>query len=142
MSTENRRKYFAIFFVFVILAIPFAMIYYVSTDTYKERYRNWRKRSDEINRTVRSTVSSDQVVLSKDEKIKVGRTYLEFTGFEDRTIFLNLYLLDLDSQQAYPKKFSKKEAKKGITIGGNKFKLIAVNKRFLSLKLLNPPQKK
>ena len=130
MSSENRRKYFAIFFVLVILAIPFAMIYYVSTDTYKERYRNWRKRSDEINRTVRSTVSADQVVLSKDEKLKVGRTYLEFKGFEKKTIFLNLYLLDLDPQQAYPKTFSKKEAKKGITIGGNKFELIAVNKHF------------
>jgi len=140
MSSDNRRKFLAIFFVLVILAIPFAMIYYVSTDTYKERYRNWRKRSDEINRTVHSTLKADQVVLSKDEKLKVGRTCLEFKGLEKKTIFLNLYLLDLDSQQAYPKTFLKKEAKKGITIGGNKYKLIAVNKRFLSLKLLNSSQ--
>ncbi|MBT8333551.1 MAG: hypothetical protein KJP19_03895 [Deltaproteobacteria bacterium] len=140
MSSENRRKYWAIFFVLVTLAIPFVMIYYVSTDTYKDRYREWRKRSDEINRTVRSSVNADQVVLAKDEKLKVGRTYLEFKGFEKKTIFLNLYLIDLDSLQAYPKTFLKKEAKRGITLGGNKYKLLAVNKRFLSLKLLNSTQ--
>ncbi len=53
-SSTSRRKTIAALFLVLILAIPFAMVYYESTDSYKARYQQWHKLADEAGRPIRS----------------------------------------------------------------------------------------
>jgi hypothetical protein len=140
MSSSTRKKTFAFIFIALTLAIPFGMIYYVSTDYYKERYQKWRRDSDQAGRAIHSSIKADQIVLTKNEKLVVKRTCLVFKGLDKKIILLDLYLLDLDPEQPYPVRIAKRDAKKEMRIGGNRFKLISVNNRYLSLKLLGSPQ--
>ncbi len=137
MSPSKRNKAFALFFIFLTLAIPFAMIYYLSTDYYKERYQKLRKNPNEASREIRSRIPADRLVLKKNEKLLVKRTCLVFKGVEKKAILLDLYLLDLDPEQPYLIKLSTQDADKELIIGGNKFKLISVNNQYLNLQLLS-----
>lgn len=140
MSSSNRKKWFAIFFIIVTLAIPFVMIYYVSTDTYKERYQKWRKASDEAGRTIQSKIAAGQMILTRDQRLEYRRTALVYKGTERKNILIDLYLLDFDPQQAYQLKVLKRDAKQGVDLGGNYYELISVNKKYLSLKIVNTTQ--
>lgn len=140
MSSSTRKKAFALFFIILTLAIPFAIIYYLSTDYYKERYQQWRKNSDESGREIRSTITADRIILKKNEKLVVGRTCLVFKGLEKKVILVDLYLLDLDPEQPYLIKLPRRDTDKDLIIGGNTFKLVSVNNQYLNLQLVHSPQ--
>ena len=136
-SSTNRRKTLAGLFLVVTMAIPFVMVYYVSTDSYKARYQQWRK-TNEIPNTRQSQAiqNSDQFILTKNQKLEINKIGLEYKGIANKQLLINLYLLDFDPKQPYPIKVSKKEAKKGFTIGDHRFKMLSGNDRFINLKLL------
>ena len=50
-------------------------------------------------------------------------------GVEHKTVVLDLYLLDMDREQAYEKRFPKKEAKKEMKLGRDIYRLLSVNDR-------------
>jgi len=53
---------------------------------------------------------------------------------EKGAILLDLYLLDLDSQYPYPKRIPKSAARKGFRLGPNRYQLLTVNRKALTLK--------
>ena len=136
-SSTNRRKTLAGLFLVMTMAIPFAMVYYVSTDSYKARYQQWRK-SNEIPNTGQSQAikHTDQFILTKNHKLELDKIALEYQGIENKQLLINLYLLDFDPKQPYPVKIPKKEAKKEFTIADHRFKMLSGNDRFINLKLL------
>lgn len=79
----------------------------------------------------------DQVVLPKNEKFMIGRNCLVYKGVDKKTVVLDLYLLDMDSEQAYEKRFPKKEAKEEMQMGGDIYRLLSVNDRFMTLKIVH-----
>ncbi len=85
---------------------------------------------------VPSIGKADQLVLSKKEKYVIGRNALMYKGLDKNTLVLNLYLLDMDPEQAYEKRFSKKEAKEEMVLGGDRYRLLSVNDRYLTLKIV------
>ena len=136
-SSTNRRKTLAGLFLIMTMAIPFAMVYYVSTDTYKARYQQWRK-NNEIPNTRKSQAiqNTDQFILTKNQKLEINKIGLEYKGVENKHFLIDLYLLDFDPKQPYPIKIPKKDAKKGFTIADHRFKMLSGNDRFINLKLL------
>jgi hypothetical protein len=86
--------------------------------------------------TIQSTGATDQVVLPKNEKFVIGRNCLVYKGVEKKTLILDLYLLDMDPEQAYEKRFPKKEAKEEMRLGGDTYRLLSVNDRYMTLKIL------
>jgi hypothetical protein len=56
-------------------------------------------------------------VLKKNERFVIGRNCLVFKGVDRKMILIDLYLLDMDSEQPYRKRFLKKEAKKEFLLG-------------------------
>ena len=71
----------------------------------------------------------------------MGRNGLVFKGIDKDIVILNLYLLDMDSEQAYEKRFLKKDAKKEMVLGGAKYRLLSVNDKFLTLKIISESSK-
>ena len=137
MFSSTRKKAFALFLIFLTVAVPFAIIYYLSTDYYNQSYQKLRKNPNDAGREIRSARTTDRIVLKRNEKMVVKRTCLVFKGVEKKVILLDLYLLDLDPEQPYLITLSRHDADKELTIGGNKFKLISVNNQYLNLKLLS-----
>ncbi len=137
MSAQPNRKLSATLLLLLILAIPFVLIYYLSTDFYKRRAEQWQQTPAATSQVTRTRVNSEQVVLKKDEKVAVGRTSLVFKGIEKKKIQIDLYLLDLDPEESYRLQFSKKEAKKEFSIGDHKYRLLSANERFVNLKIVS-----
>lgn len=137
MSAQPNRKLSATLLLLLILAIPFVLIYYLSTDFYKRRAEQWQPNNPPAatGQAYRSRVDSEQVILQKDERMDLGKTSLVFRGMENRMIQIDMYLLDLDPDESFRLKFSKKEAKKEISIGDNKYQLVSVNDRYINLKI-------
>jgi len=79
----------------------------------------------------------DRVVLARNEKFVIGRNCLVYKGVENKNVVLDLYLLDMDPEQAYEKRFPKKEAKKEMMLGGDNYRLLSANDRYLSLKIVH-----
>lgn len=139
-SGSNRKALASAFLVITLVAIPFAMVYYTSTDAYKARYQQWRKNNEQAAMPPQAKQNIEQFILSKDEKLDFQKISLEFKGVEEKAYLLNLYLLDFDRQQPFPMQISKKESKKPITFGGHQFKIVTGNDRFLKLKLIDSYQ--
>lgn len=116
------------------------MLYYFSGEPF-QGYNQIAERSTKSARMpIQSTLSDNKILLIKNEKLVIGRTGLEFKGLEKKTILIDLYLLDMDNEQPYPKKFSIKQAKKEIRLSKYRYRLNSVNKKFLKLELLSPLQ--
>lgn len=136
-SSGRRRTLGAMFLVFTLVGIPFAMVYYTSTDFYKARYQQWRKSNEEASRPTPARQNTDQFILTRDEKLKVNKICLEYKGVQEKKFLFNLYLLDFDPKQPFPVLVSKKEAKQSFTVAGHQFKMLSGNDRFINLKLLH-----
>ena len=68
---------------------------------------------------------------------KIG---IEFKGIQDKNFLLNLYLLDFDREQSFPKQVPKKEIRESITFGGTQFTILSGNDRAITVKLLDSTQ--
>jgi hypothetical protein len=137
MPSSDEKSWFVPLIVITFLAIVVGVLYYISTDFYKQQHSMGRKEFDYGGRPVQSTATTDQVILTKNEKFVIGRTCLVFRGVEKKRILVDLYLLDLDPQQAYEKRISKKDAKKELLLGEGRYRLISINDQHLILKILH-----
>jgi hypothetical protein len=141
LSSQGRKKILALLFVVLVLAIPFGMVYYVSTDFYQNRFQEWRKRNEIIPaQTPRTEVKDGQIILLKDKKQQVGKMALVFKDYRKKSIFLDIYLLDLDPQQPYPLEIKKQGSKQELLLGEHYYQIVSVNNRYLNIKPLDTYQ--
>lgn len=139
MADSDKKSKIKVIGIITILVVSFLSIYYVSTESYQKRFQAARlERVAAINKTEYQAKKSkgDRIVLKKGERQNVGRTSLVFLGLQDSNIMVDLYLHDLDPKQRYLKKVSKDVAEDGFELGGIKYRLMTVNNRYLTLRLL------
>jgi len=134
MPLPNKKGWLAILFIFFCLAVPFGITYYVSTPTSKARFEEWRARGSAANVPAKSQISAQQLLLVKNDRVMVKNTCLVFKGLEKDQVVLDLYLLDLDPEVAYPQRFSSET--KAIRLGDVMYKVKSVNGTALTLKFL------
>ncbi len=139
MSSSRNNNWFTLFLFFLILALVVGGMYYTSSDNFKNIKPVDRKEFDFSGRPVQPMSHPGQFILVKDKKYTVGRSSFIYKGIESNTIIIDHYLLDLDTEQAYEKRFLKKEAKKEMLLGEGKYQLYSVNKNFLILKTAQEP---
>ncbi len=133
MLSSEKNTWIAPLFIGTLLVILLCVLY-VSTDFINQDTSRVRKEFDYAGRAVQPIVNKDQVILKKNERIDVGRYGLVFKGVNKKTILINLYLLDMDPEQPYEKRFLKKDAKKEMKFGQDKYRLLSVNSNHLILK--------
>ena len=138
MTSSEKKTWATPVFITVVIASSFLLLYYSSNYYSEQPGQQTRTAVDYDGRPVKSIAKPGQVILPKNETIVVGKNGLVFKGVEKSEVLLDLYLLEMDPEQAYRKRFSKKEAKNEMILGGQRYRLLSVNNRYLSLKLIHP----
>jgi hypothetical protein len=136
MALPNKKGWLAILFVFFCLAVPFGLTYYVSTPTSKQRFEVWHDRETAVNVKAESRISEKQVVLIKNDRVTVKNTGLVFKGLENGQVVLDLYLLELDPEYAYPQRFSKETNGPAIRLGEVTYAVKSVSNASLTLTIV------
>ncbi|WP_022665499.1 hypothetical protein [Desulfospira joergensenii] len=151
MHSQNRNnRRFGLFFLFIVLAIPSVLAYYVSTPYHQEYFKEFvQERARRFGHNMMGDqgtkyeyapdlpiVSKERVLLAKDNKIIIDRTCIVFKNLKKDMVEIDLYLLELDPDVPYSLTFLKKDMNKGIRLGNNRFRLISVNEKKLKLKRL------
>ncbi len=138
MSLPNKKGWLAILFIIFCLAIPFGITYYVSMPASQARYEGWRTRGRGIAANVKLTsrVSAKQLLLVKNDRVKIKNTCLVFRGLEKGEVMLDLYLLELDPGYAYPQRFSRDNNGDAIRLGDVTYTVASANNYSLTLKVL------
>jgi len=137
MPPSEEKNWIVPLFCIIFLVIVAGVLYYISTDYYKQRFPQGREEFDYGGRPVQSTATTDQVLLTKNEKLVIGHNCLVFRGVKKKMITVDLYLLELDPEQPYEKRFSKKAAKKEMLLGEGRYRLVSVNNQHLILKTIH-----
>ncbi len=84
-----------------------------------------------------SKIFNSRIVLRKDKSIVVNKSRLVFKGVKDQMVHLDVYLLELDPEYAYPHYISKSDVHKNIRLGNSTFQLLKVGKRTLQLNIVD-----
>ena len=138
MISSEKNNWFTPVLIVTLLIIVFCALY-VSSYFTKQNGVNVRNEFDYAGRPVQAVVKTDQAVLKKDEKFVIGRNCLVFKGVDRKVILIDLYLLDMDSEQPYRKRFLKKEAKKEFLLGQGTYRLLSASDNALILKIVDNP---
>jgi len=137
ISSEN-RNWLTPILIITLIAIVLGVVYFASNDFSKQTPQASGE-FDFSGRPTQTMATPNQIILTKNEKLDIGRNCLVFKGLDKNVVIIDLYLLDMDSEQAYQKRFLKKEAKKKLSLGEGKYRLLSVNDRYLTLKIINEP---
>ncbi|MCG8619789.1 MAG: hypothetical protein MI802_26505 [Desulfobacterales bacterium] len=144
MAMPNKKAWLAVLFIVACLAIPFGITYYVSTETFKQRYAKWqgtRPQAPEGATLEGSRIFDGQVMLVKGERIRVHNTSLIFQGIDKDHVVVDLFLEELDHDRAYPQRFPKNiPDTRVIRLGEVGYTLKSVSKNTLVLNILHTPE--
>lgn len=138
ISSENKNWTTPILII-TIVTIMFGMLYFSSSYFSNQATTPARQEFDYSGRPTQYMATPNQIVLKKNEKLVVDRNGLVFRGVDKKMIIVDLYLLDMDPEQAYKKRFLKKDAKKEMVLGKGRYRLLSVNNKNLILKIINEP---
>ncbi len=135
-STDGRKTLASLFLILALGLIPFGILYYTLSEKSDARFQQWRENRRQEIQPVQSIKSTNEFILTKDEKLELDEICIEFKGVQNRNFLFNLYLLDFDRQQSFPKQVPKKDIRETITFGGTQFTILSGNDRLIKLKLL------
>ena len=139
-STGDKRPLVSLLLILALGLIPFGILYYTLGDKSDARYQQWRESRRQAAEPVPLIKSTDQFILTKDEKLELNKIGIEFKGVENKNFLLNLYLLDFDRQQSFPVQVPKKDIRESITFGGTQFTILSGNDRTIKVKLIDSYQ--
>lgn len=137
MALTRRQKMVSSFFLAIALATFASLIYGAFTGNHDARIREYRRRAEAAQPPRKSMVAADRVILMRGEAVTVGRTRLVYQGVQDDAVRMDLYLLDLDAKYPYPKQIPKSAAREGFRLGSGRYQLVTVNRKVLTLKILD-----
>ena len=84
-----------------------------------------------------SRIFDQRIVLRKDKSITVNRSRLVFKGVKDDLIHMDVFLLELDPDYAYPHYISQSDTKKLIRLGDSTFQVLKISRGALQLKIVD-----
>jgi hypothetical protein len=137
MISSEKNTWSTPLLITVLIVCVLGTLYFISSYLSNQQAVLARRDLRHTSAPPRSMATLDQVVLPKNEKFVIGRNCLVYKGVEQKTVVLDLYLLDMDREQAYEKRFPKKEAKKEMKLGRDIYRLLSVNDRYMTLKIVH-----
>lgn len=134
MPVSNKTRSLAPFFVFLLIVIPlFAGLYFLEPPS-NNVYQGVRERNAPVSYAPTTGIAGDRVTLMRGEAVVINRHRLVYRGITDQGIRIDLFLLELDPDYAYPQVLTKKQAKAGFRMADTRFTLQSVNRNRLKLK--------
>ena len=127
----------SILIILFLISIPGFYVYYFQDWRTNEFSQDVAQRKAIPEFQEESRIYNERVVLRKDKSFTFNNSRLVFKGLKDKMIHLDVFLLDLDPEYAYPHYISKADATAGVRLGDSKFQLLKVNKKILQLKIFD-----
>ncbi|MEE4365249.1 MAG: hypothetical protein V2J08_15025 [Desulfotignum sp.] len=137
MAKTHPKRWLALLFIALCLAIPFGIIYYISTQNFQEHHENSQPASEFARAESVSRAADDRLVLTLGERVAVANTALVYKGLVSGQICLDLYLLDLDSEHPYQQRFSADTGDVPIRMGDITYSVVSANDQVVVLKILH-----
>ena len=137
MAKTHPKRWLAVLFIALCLAIPFGIIYYVSTPGFQERYENWQQPVESVPAEPESPAVDDRVVLAIGDRVEVADTALVYKGLVSGQICLDLYLLDLDSEHPYQQRFPVDMEQETVRMGDITYSVVSANNKVVVLQILH-----
>ena len=141
MTSSENTNWSTPVLIIAMITIVGGILYFFSDNFSRQPGSRTSQEFDYSGRPVQQMVTPNQIMLIKDEKYSFGKNSLVFKEIDKNFIVIHLYLLDMDAEQAYEKRFLKKDAKKEMVLGGVKYRLLSVNDKFLTLKIISESSK-
>jgi hypothetical protein len=136
LSLKLPRGSKCLFLLLALGLIPFGILYCTLSEDSDARFQKWRENRRQEVQPVKSIKSTDQFILTKDEKLELNKIGIEYNGVQNKNFLFKLYLLDFDRQQSFPMQVPKKDIRESITFGGTQFTILSGNDRTIKLKLI------
>ncbi len=136
MQLSESQNWTTRILLIAIVAIVLGVIYYSYSDSSSRVSVQERKEFDYGGRPTQPVNMPNQIILTRDQKFIIGRNCLVYKGVEKKTLFMDLYLLDMDSEQSYEKRYLLKDAKKKMELGDGEYRFVSANSRKLVLENL------
>jgi len=137
MSPHGRRQFIGYILIFFTVLLPVLVTYSLSFSTSREHTLDEVNVNNTASHTSLSSISNGDIFLVKNNKLEIGKTCLDFKGLNKKSILVDLYLLDLDDEQPYTQKISRKKVGKEIRLGDHTYKVVVAKDRYLKLKIIN-----
>jgi hypothetical protein len=136
-SSGGSKTLASLFLLLALGLIPFGILYCTLSEDSDARFQKWRENRRQEVQPVKSIKSTDQFILTKDEKLELNKIGIEYNGVQNKNFLFKLYLLDFDRQQSFPMQVPKKDIRESITFGGTQFTILSGNDRTIKLKLID-----
>lgn len=120
-------KQVALIVIFFVVLISLAVNHSFSTST----------GVDPASHTSLSSIVRDDIYLVKNNKLTIGNTCLDYKGLDNNTLLIDLYLLDLDREQSFSQRISRKQMKHGIRLGDYRYRVLSAKDRYVKLKVIS-----
>lgn len=144
MPYTNDRGLFGAALVLLPLVIVFIFAYHNSATSivkpyqiFKNKFYNQNPLHQDQTRAPANQGHTDLVHLQKNEKVYINKACLVFTGLSQGIVNLELTLLELDRDIAYPVTITKESFSKGIWLSNVQYQFVSVKKDTLHLRILN-----
>lgn len=131
------NRYRSIFLLILFFTSAMFLVSHFTKAGSSNLFEGVRYRKATTDLAPRSKVARDRVVLVKNDSVTVNDCRLVYRGMEDAHIRLDLYLLELDPQYAYPQTIPKSAAREGVRLGDTQYKLISSDSNKIWLKISN-----
>jgi hypothetical protein len=129
MKLTRTQRWLSTLFLGGVIVTMGGLVYRMVAGGVDPYYENWARESASIRSSLKlSSVTDKRVVLMKGEPVTVDRTRLVYRGLEDGRARLDLYLLDMDSEYAYPRRIPRIDGKI-YNLGGHHYEVVATHKR-------------
>jgi hypothetical protein len=129
-NRTRKQKWLTIFFFFLV-GYLFVYLLYMITSRHTEQAfrRDLPPRPD----TQRAKPIQDKGLFLKDQPHITGRLKIIYRGHTAGDILIDLILMDLDADYAYPRRIPINEAKRGFRLSDSRFKLVSVDADYIRL---------
>lgn len=133
MPTTEQKNLLSAFFLVAILVLPFVLLYLTSFLSGSRQAQNTGGYPYYQESSVNQATKAHLLGLPRDQRVIVDDYALAYRGMKKGYIVIDLYLLPMDPEQAYTKRFLQKDAKKELRIGEKIYRLHSARKQIIVL---------
>lgn len=135
MPLADKTRSMTPLFVFLLIVIPlFAGLYFLEPNqtTVLHDVRGSAVATDD---RPGSGILGNRLTLMREQGVTINKHRLVFRGIHGRGIRIDLFLLELDPESAYPQYLTPEKARQGFTMAEVRLFLLWVSQRRLKLRI-------
>jgi hypothetical protein len=133
MEETGKKRWLLILFFMTIGALFVGFIYFTLFGDRDPRYRRLEESASSFKASRAAAPDPLNIRLTRDQAKTVGNLRLVYHGCEDAKVIISVTISELDPEVAYRHRIPLQEARAGVRLGGQPFKVVSAGKSELHL---------